>query len=173
MIKVIKNKNSEDKKFMGKLLKRNQLEIEEINNQVKDILYQVKTYKDEALKKYTKEFDDVWIEDFLVSKYEMEEAMNNINTQLKEDLINIKENIEIYHKKQLKKSYFIEKENIILGQIIKPIEKVGVYVPGGKAAYPSTVLMNVVPAKTAGVKEIIMITPPNKDGNIKDSILAA
>src|SRR5690606_13509587 len=113
MIKVIKNKNSEDKKFMGKLLKRNELEIEEINNQVKDILYQVKTYKDEALKKYTKEFDDVWIEDFLVSKYEMEEAMNNINTQLKEDLINIKENIEIYHKKQLKKSYFIEKENII------------------------------------------------------------
>lgn len=173
MIKVIKNKNSEDKKFIEKLLKRNQLEIEKINNQVKDILYQVKTYKDEALKKYTKEFDDVWIEDFLVSKYEMEEAMNNINTQLKEDLINIKENIEIYHKKQLKKSYFIEKENIILGQIIKPIEKVGVYVPGGKAAYPSTVLMNVVPAKTAGVKEIIMITPPNKDGNIKDSILAA
>ncbi len=172
MMKIIRT--SKDRRFLKKLLNRNQLEFDEVNKKVSDILSCVRANKDKALREYTKKFDGVLLEDFLVSEDEIKLAFSNISMQLKEDLIKAKKNIEKYHKKQLKNSYFIhEEEDIILGQIIRPIEKVGIYVPGGKAAYPSTVLMNVLPAKIAGVKEIIMITPPNREGKIKDSILVA
>ena len=158
MMKIIRT--SKDRRFLKKLLNRNQLEFDEVNKKVSDILSCVRANKDKALREYTKKFDGVLLEDFLVSEDEIKLAFSNISMQLKEDLIKAKKNIEKYHKKQLKNSYFIhEEEDIILGQIIRPIEKVGIYVPGGKAAYPSTVLMNVLPAKIAGVKEIIMITP--------------
>ena len=172
MMKIIKT--SKDRKFLKKILNRNQLEFDEVNKKVSDILSCVRVNKDNALREYTKKFDGVLLEDFLVSEDEIKLAFNNTSIQLKEDLIKAKKNIEKYHKKQLKSSYFIhEGEDIILGQIVRPIEKVGIYIPGGKAAYPSTVLMNALPAKIAGVEEIIMITPPNREGKIKDSILAA
>ncbi|KAJ49817.1 histidinol dehydrogenase [Clostridium tetanomorphum] len=163
-----------DRKFLKKLLSRSQFEFYEVNKVVDEILIEVNRRKDEAVREYTSKFDGVLLENFLVSDEEIDNAFNNIDKNLKEDLVKAKINIEKYHNKQIRNSYtFYEGEDIILGQIVNPIEKVGIYVPGGSAAYPSTVLMNAVPAKIAGVKEIIMITPPNKHGKIKDSILVA
>lgn len=172
MMKVISI--SKDKEYLKKLKSRNQQELDGVNEIVKDILVNIRLNKDKALREYTKKFDGVELENFLVPEEEIETALKNTDEKLKEDLLKAKENIEKYHNKQLKTSYslYVE-EDIILGQIVRPIEKVGIYVPGGRAAYPSTVLMNAIPAKIAGVNEIIMITPPDKKGKIKDSILAA
>lgn len=165
---------SKEKEFLKKLLDRNKLEIDEVNRTVEDILNNVRCNKDKALREYTKEYDRVTVKDFLVSQEEIEEALKCTSKDLLDDLIKAKENIEKYHRKQLKNSYSLyEGEDIILGQMVRPLERVGIYIPGGRAAYPSTVLMNAVPAKIAGVKEIIMITPPGRDGVIKASILAA
>lgn len=172
MMKVISI--SKDKEYLKKLKSRNRRELDGVNEIVKDILVNIRLNKDKALREYTKKFDGVELENFLVPEEEIETALKNTDEKLKEDLLKAKENIEKYHNKQLKTSYSLyEEEDIILGQIVRPIEKVGIYVPGGRAAYPSTVLMNAIPAKIAGVNEIIMITPPDKKGKIKDSILAA
>ena len=171
MIKVIRSEENKD--YFKKLINRNQLEFHNINKIVEDILSDIRLNKDKALREYTEKFDGILLEEFLVSKEEMDKALINIDRELKEDLMKAKKNIERYHRKQLKESYFIREENITLGQIVMPIDKVGIYIPGGKAAYPSTVLMNAIPAKIAGVNEIIMITPPDNEGNIKDSILVA
>lgn len=170
MISIIDANNTD---FLEKLLDRTQFEFEEINSIVKEILKDVKNRKDEALKEYTLRFDGVNIENFLVSEEEIQEAFKNIDPKLKEDLEKAKENIVKYHEKQLVQGYTMEEQGMIIGQIVRPIERVGIYVPGGKASYPSTVLMNAIPAKIAGVKELIMITPPNKEGKIRDSILVA
>ncbi len=171
-MEIIKGING--KETLKKLLSRNKIESDETNKIVKDILFNVRTEKDKALRYYTKKFDGVLLEDFLVSKEEIEAALKNIDTKLKEDLTKAAKNIEKYHKQQIRESYLInEDENILLGQLIRPLKKVGIYIPGGSAAYPSTVLMNALPAKIAGVNEIIMITPPNKQGKIKDSVLVA
>ena len=163
-----------DNEFLNNLLDRSQFEYDEVNKVVDKILYDVKNRKDEALREYTLKFDNVKIQDFLVSKDEIDSAFENIDKNLKQDLMKAKENIEKYHIKQLKTSYTLnDGEDIVLGQIVRPIEKVGIYVPGGSASYPSTVLMNAIPAKIAGVEELVMITPPNKEGKIKDSILVA
>ena len=165
---------SKERDYLRKIIDRNRLDLDEVDKAVESIINDVMLNKDDALRKYTKEFDKVLIEDFLVSQKEIEEALKNTSDDLLEDLEKAKDNIEKYHKKQIKNSYSIyEGEDIILGQLVRPLEKVGIYIPGGKAAYPSTVMMNAVPAKIAGVNEIIMITPPDKDGRIKDSILAA
>ncbi|MFD3155327.1 histidinol dehydrogenase [Haloimpatiens sp. FM7330] len=160
--------------FLEKLFDRNQFEFEEINNKVDKILKNVRVRKDKALKEYTLRFDGVELENFLVSEEEIQASISNVDEALKNDLMRAKENIKKYHQKQLKKSYTLyEGEEVILGQLVNPIERVGIYVPGGKAAYTSTVLMNAVPARIAGVKEIIMVTPPNQEGKIKDSIIYA
>lgn len=172
MIKIIDSKK--ESLFLENLLNRNQFEYEGVNKLVDEILLDVIKRKDGALRDYTLKFDKVEINDFLVSNEEIETAVKNLDKNLKESLIKAKENIEKYHREQIRESYIIgDNENIILSQIINPIEKVGIYVPGGSASYPSTVLMNAVPAKLAGVKEIIMITPPDQAGKIKDSILTA
>ncbi|OEF99564.1 histidinol dehydrogenase [Vulcanibacillus modesticaldus] len=172
MINVTETKTDMD--VINKIMSRNQIEFEEINRIVEEILANVKKNRDDALRDYTLKFDRVEIENFLVSQAEIDEAFNNIDQGLKEALLNAKKNIEKYHEKQLIQSYYLkEGKDIILGRLVNPIEKVGIYVPGGSAAYPSTVLMNAIPAKIAGVEEIIMITPPGKDGKIKDSILVA
>lgn len=165
--------SSENSGFLEKLISRNQLEFDDINKKVKEIISEIKENGDSALRRYTELFDGILLEDFLVTEEEKDSALKNINQSLKNDLILAKENIEKYHKKQVRESYFIEEEDKILGQIVNPIENVGVYIPGGKASYPSTVLMNVVPAKLAGVEQIVVVTPPGKDGKIKDSIIVA
>ena len=172
MLKVVRFKDN--KEYIERILNRSQFEFQEVNNAVKSILENVKEKRDEALREYTLKFDGAYIEEFKVSNDEIEEAFKEIDENLKRDLLKAKENIESYHRYQIRGGYSLKKEQgVTLKQLIKPISKVGIYVPGGSAAYPSTVLMNAIPAKLAGVKEIVMITPPNEEGKIKESILVA
>ena len=158
------------------LLKRSPNSYGEFEERVAAIIDTVREKGDEAIFSYTKQFDgaDISADDIVVTKEEIEEAYENVDptllTVIRKALVNIRE----YHEKQRQYSWFDSKDNgIILGQKVTPLQRVGVYVPGGKAVYPSSVLMNVVPAKVAGVDEIIMTTPPGKDGKICASTLVA
>lgn len=158
------------------LLKRSPNSYGEFEERVAAIIDEVRAEGDGAIFSYTKQFDgaDIDASNILVTKEEIEEAYANVDPTLldviKKALVNIRE----YHEKQRQYSWFDSKDNgIILGQKVTPLQRVGVYVPGGKAVYPSSVLMNVVPAKVAGVDEIIMTTPPGKDGKIYPSTLVA
>ncbi|MDF2949538.1 MAG: histidinol dehydrogenase, partial [Sedimentibacter sp.] len=173
MVRLIDDVNIEE--FLDEIQRRNSEDYNEVYEVVDKILEDVRKNKDAALKKYTQEFDKVKLDNLEVTKKEIEDAFKTIDKDLLETIKKAKQNIEIYHLRQKRKGYQYKPEgkDILLGQLINPIEKAGIYIPGGKAAYPSTVLMNAVPAKIAGVKEIIMITPPQSDGSIKDSILVA
>ena len=141
---------------------------------VKEIIRNVRMNQDEAVIQYTKQFDCVESKNYRVSQQEIDDAYNNIDRALVTDLTIAYQNIKTYHEKQMISEYkYNVEENSTVGQLVRPINRVGIYVPGGTAAYPSTVLMNAVPAIVAGVKEIVMISPPNKEGNISDIILAA
>lgn len=171
MIRVI---NYKECKSLDDILLRSQFSYDDINKKVKAILEDVKQNGNNALKKYAKMFDNAEIENIEVTEKEIEEAYNRVDEKFKETLKLAYKNIEKFHKKQLRNSFITnEEDGILMGQIINPIEKVGVYIPGGTAVYPSTVLMNVIPAKVAGVNEIILVSPPNKEGKINDNILAA
>ncbi|MDA0024404.1 histidinol dehydrogenase [Brachyspira hyodysenteriae] len=171
MIKVI---NYKECKSLDDILLRSQFSHDDVNEKVKAILEDVKQNGDNALKKYAKMFDNAEIDNLEVTEKEIEEAYNRVDEKFKETLKLAYNNIEKFHKKQLRNSYITNEEyGIVMGQIINPIEKVGVYIPGGTAVYPSTVLMNVIPAKVAGVNEIILVSPPNKEGKINANILAA
>ena len=138
------------------------------------IIADVKENKDKALFAYTEKFDHVSLSSLLVSEQEIEEAVESVDPLLLEVMSEAAQNIAAYHEKQIRHDFsMMEKEGVVLGQRVLPLERVGVYVPGGTAAYPSTVLMDTVPARLAGVKEIIMVTPPSKDGTISPNILAA
>lgn len=169
MIQIIDN----DPKALKAMLDRSQLNLDDVNHIVEAILKDVKTFGDDKVTHYTNAFDKVTLSHFKVTKKEIDDAMNRLDPILIEDLKKAKENIKNYHINQMIKPYSIKKEGIILSQIVRPIETVGIYIPGGTAAYPSTVLMNAVPAEIAGVGKIVMITPPNKNGKIKDSLLVA
>ena len=145
-----------------------------IDEVVRSIIEDVRKRKDEALFYYCEKFDGVRPESLLVSEEEIEQAMKAIPADFITTLQMAKENIVNYHKRQKREGYVIdEKEGILLGQRIIPLEKVGIYVPGGTASYPSSVLMNVLPANIAGVSDIVMVTPCGKDGKVSDVILAA
>ena len=171
MIKTMKYTNMVELKNE---LSRSQFSHDDVNTILKDILDDVKSRRDQALYDYNKKFDNVSLSSLQVTEKEIEDAFNRLDKELLEVIRYSHENIVRYHTKQ-KRNDFLDKDTdgVILGQIINPIEKVGIYVPGGTAAYPSTVLMNAVPAKVAGVEEIVMVTPPNEDGTISDVILAA
>lgn len=158
------------------LLKRSPNSYGEFEDRVAAIISEVRKNKDAAIFSYTKQFDgaDISADNLVVTEKEIKEAYDTVDPTLlaviRKALVNIRE----YHEKQRQYSWFDSKENgIILGQKVTPLQRVGVYVPGGKAVYPSSVLMNVVPAKVAGVSEIIMTTPPGKDGKICASTLVA
>ena len=146
----------------------------EIVEAVKVIVNDVRTSGDEAIAKYTRAFDGVNLEEgFRVSEYEIDEAYRQTDAKLLAALEVSAVNINAFHEKQLPADIsFITKGNSNLGFIYKPIKRIGVYVPGGLGAYPSTVLMNVIPAKIAGVKEIVIFTPPDKSGEIHKSVAA-
>lgn len=147
---------------------------QQMNAKVLDIIEQVRTRKDDALLEYTEKFDHVKLDSLIMSEEEIEAVMSKVDASLIADLKEAAENIACYHEKQLQEGYEIQKEDgVYLGQRVTPLERVGVYVPGGRAAYPSTVLMNVIPAKIAGVKEIVMVTPPSADGSVDPVIAAA
>ena len=159
---------------LEKELARSQFSYDDVNETVENILKDVKKRGDKALFEYTKKFDKVDLKTLEVSEEEIQKAFDTIDKELLEVIKYSHDNIKLFHEKQVRNNFIVKKENgVSLGQIINPIEKVGLYVPGGTAAYPSTVLMNAVPAKIAGCKEIIMITPPTSDGTILPSLLVA
>ena len=141
---------------------------------VSQILQDVKANGDAALTALTERFDHVHLDRFDVTVQEMEDGLRTVEPGFFEILKEAAENISSYHAKQIRNNYVIsEKEGIILGKVFRPIQKVGMYVPNGTAAYPSTVLMDLIPAKLAGCEEIVMVSPPDKEGKIDPYILAA
>ena len=164
------------KDILENLLKRSPNNYGKFEAAVADILANVKEKGDEALFSYTKEFDKVEVtpETIRVTEEEIEEAYKAVDASLLEVIRKALVNIRSYHEKQRQNSWFTSTENgTMLGQKVTPLNRVGVYVPGGKAVYPSSVLMNIVPAKVAGVPHIVMTTPPGKDGRVNPSTLVA
>lgn len=158
---------------LEKIISRSNLPTENVEKIVKEIINDVKENGDLAVSSYTKKFDGVEISNFEVTEDEFQEAFKETDPEIIEALLIAKENIERFHSKQKATGYKIEDTNQYLEQVVRPIQTVGLYIPGGKAAYPSTVLMSAIPAVIAGVKEIVMITPPNKEGKINPSLLVA
>lgn len=141
---------------------------------VQEIIANVRKDGDQALYSYTETFDQVKLEKLAVSESEIEQAVSSISKESYSIISEAAENIRSFHEKQLRNSWMTTKESgTMLGQKITPLDAVGVYVPGGTAAYPSSVLMNVLPAKAAGVKRIVMVSPPGKDGRLSEAVLAA
>lgn len=141
---------------------------------VTEIIENVKQNGDSALKMYCEKFDGVSLSSFEVTKEEFDEAFEEAGEEFLSVLKLAKKNIEKFHKRQVRNSFIInDTPGVVMGQKVIPIEKVGLYVPGGTAAYPSTVLMDSIPAKIAGCEEIVMVTPPNKDGKVNPNVLAA
>ncbi|MGN0327818.1 MAG: histidinol dehydrogenase [Lachnospira sp.] len=175
-MRIVKLTQESKNNILENLLKRSPNSYGEFEDAVNNILLDVKTRKDEALFEYTKKFDkaDINSSNVIVSKEEIERAYTLVDSELVNVIRKALKNIKEYHEKQKQYSWFDSKpDGTILGQKITALGRVGVYVPGGKAAYPSSVLMNVIPAKVAGVEQIIMCTPPDKDGNVYPTTLVA
>mgnify|MGYP001625052116 FL=1 len=146
----------------------------DVSQPVREMIERVRKEGDQALYALTEQFDGAKLETLAVSKHEIEDALQKVEKGFLEILREAAQNIRRYHEKQKRESFVMtEREGVVLGQKILPLERVGIYVPGGTAAYPSSVLMNAVPAQIAGVKEIIMVTPPGRDGTVNPAILAA
>lgn len=172
MIQIYQGKKDIDK--IEGILTRTQMDSLEVLERVDEILEEVRTRGDKAVVEFTRMYDGHRLDNLRVSREEIEEAKSNIDINLKKALIKAIDNITSFHKKQVREDYFIkEGQDIVLGQLVTPVERVGIYIPGGTASYPSTVMMNAIPAKLAGVEKIIMVTPANKEGRIRDSVLVA
>lgn len=164
------------KNLQEDLLKRSPNSYTEYEARVNEIIGQVRERRDEAVFSYTKQFDGAELgpETVRVSKEEVEAAYQNTEPGLIEVMKKSLDNIRAYHEKQKQYSWFDSRpDGVLLGQKVTALEKVGVYVPGGKASYPSSVLMNVIPAKVAGVEKIVMVTPCSREGNVNPATLAA
>lgn len=175
-MRIIELSNETKQSILDDLLKRSPNNYSQYEETVNDIIEAVKTKKDETVFEYTLKFDKFALsaDNIQVTREEIEEAYTKLDADLIEVIKESAENIRAFHAKQLRNSWFDAKEDgTILGMKITPIEKVGVYVPGGKAAYPSSVLMNVVPAKVAGVDKVVMTTPPGADGKVNPGTLVA
>lgn len=175
-MRIVKLTDETKNNILEDLLKRSPNSYGKFEAAVNDILLNVRTNKDEALFKYTKDFDkaDINASNIVVTKDEIEEAYTKVDPALVDVIRNSLKNIKEYHEKQKQYSWFDSKpDGTILGQKVTPLARAGVYVPGGKAAYPSSVLMNVVPAKVAGVEQIIMCTPPDHEGKVYPTTLVA
>ncbi len=171
MIKIY-NSSEIDKSEI--LSRSGQNDLEKAEKTVREIISDVRARGDVAVKEYTLRFDGCVISDMRVTEKEIDEAFLNVGDYFIDTLKAAAANISEYHLKQKREGFEIKRpDGTVLGQRILPVLRAGVYVPGGTAAYPSTVLMDVIPAVVAGVKEIVMVTPPDKDGRIKDEILAA
>lgn len=169
MIKIINFKDIDPSEILDR--KEN---VFNVADAVADIIKEVRANGDAALFEYSRKFDKVELSSLEVSKEEIDAAFSKVETEFVEILKEAKENIYAFHSRQVRNSFLInEKDGVVIGQKVIPIEKVGLYVPGGTAAYPSSVLMNAIPAKIAGCNEIVMVTPPAKDGSVNPAILAA
>jgi len=175
-MRIVKLTDETKNNILEDLLKRSPNSYGKFEAAVNDILLNVRTNKDEVLFKYTKDFDkaDINASNIVVTKDEIEEAYTKVDPALVDVIRKSLKNIKEYHEKQKQYSWFDSKpDGTILGQKVTPLARAGVYVPGGKAAYPSSVLMNVVPAKVAGVEQIIMCTPPDHEGKVYPTTLVA
>ncbi|MBO5336901.1 MAG: histidinol dehydrogenase [Lachnospiraceae bacterium] len=175
-MRIVELSNETKKSILNDLLKRSPNNYTEYESTVNEIIDNVRTTRDQAVFDYTLQFDkfELTPENIKVSRAEIDEAYSKLDAKLIEVIRKSAENIRAFHSKQLRNSWFDSKpDGTILGMKITAIEKAGVYVPGGKAAYPSSVLMNVIPAKVAGVDEIIMTTPPGADGKVNPGTLVA
>ncbi len=175
-MRILKLNSKTKQDLLNDLLKRSPNHYTEYESRVNEIISEVRIRQDEAVFAYTKQFDGALItaDNLKVTEDEIVQAYRNVDEKLLEVIRKAKVNIQEYHEKQKQYSWFDSKENgIILGQKVTPLQTVGVYVPGGKAVYPSSVLMNVIPAKAAGVKKVIMTTPPGADGKVYASTLVA
>ena len=162
--------------LLDNLLKRSPNNYGQYVDAVNEIVEAVRAEGDAAVFGYTKKFDgaDLNADNIRVTKEEIEEAYTQVDPEVLEVIRKAIVNIRVYHEKQRQYSWFDSKsDGTILGQKVTPLSRVGVYVPGGKAAYPSSVLMNIIPAKVAGVEQIIMVTPPGKDGKVNPGTLVA
>ena len=160
----VKDRNFENEEAIKTLINRAESDTEEYERIVKEILKDVKENGDRAVLKYTEKFDKVKLspEELKISEEELEKAYREIDEDIRKAFEIAFERVKNFHMSQLEKSYFLEEEGILLGQKVIPVERAGLYVPGGKASYPSSVIMNAVPAIVAGVKEIVMVSPnPN------------
>lgn len=176
-MRIIKLDESSKKNILNDLLKRSPNNYDNFADSVNAILANVKENGDKALFQYTKDFDkaDINASNIKVTEEEIKEAYDRLeNPELVQVIRRSLKNIKEYHEKQKQYSWFDSKpDGSILGQKVTPLSRVGVYVPGGKAAYPSSVLMNFIPAKVAGVEQIVMVTPPGKDGKVNPNTLVA
>ena len=174
MLKYMEVNESSKQQLIKSLRSRSLKADESVTKSVADIIEKVKNEGDKALYELTERFDLVKLDSFEVTESDLNECIEKAGKEFIDALKEAKENIEEYHKKQKANGYIITKNNgVYLGQRVIPLERVGVYVPGGTAAYPSSVLMNIIPAKVAGVDEIVMVTPPDKNGGINPYIGAA
>lgn len=174
-MRILKLTKDSKQNILENLLKRSPNNYTEYESSVNEIINNVRKNRDKAIFDYTKKFDkaDIDASNIRVTKEEIQEAYDKVDEKLlaviRKSLVNIKK----YHEKQLQNSWFTSEDGIILGQKVTALEKAGVYVPGGKAVYPSSVLMNVLPAQVAGVDKIVMCTPPGADGKVYPSTLVA
>lgn len=174
MISYIKADGKAEKELIAQLKARSGETSKKVTESVTEIIEAVRLEGDSALDRYTKLFDGSVPEKLEVTKEEIEKAVNSVAPEFLTAVKNAAERIKDFHARQKQQSWLTTKENgVILGQRIRGLKRVGLYVPGGTAAYPSSVLMNAVPAKIAGVEELIMVTPPMKDGGANPNILAA
>ena len=163
-----------NKETVEELIKRSQADINSVLTTVSDILNDVRENKDNAVKAYTAKFDKAELDDLKVSEEEIKKAYDELDGELIKALESASSNIEKFHKAQIPEEWEMEViPGITAGQIIRPINSVGCYIPGGRAVYPSTILMTVIPAKIAGVDRIIACSPPGPDGKIQAAILVA
>lgn len=174
MIKKIYANGTDEVNFLKELKKRSGETSKKVEQTVSEIIENVKENGDKAVKDYTLKFDGSLPEYYEVPRDVINDALDEAEQEFVDALLNAMENIADFHNRQREQGFINPKENgVILGQRIRELERVGLYVPGGTAAYPSSVLMNAIPAKIAGVKEIIMVTPPCKDGTPNKDILVA
>jgi len=173
-MRIIQARGDSIRETLASFFKRGNDDFKDIDEKVGEIIGQVRKKGDSALYSYTETFDKIKLSGIRVEKKEIEEAVKKADSEFIDILNEAAENINKYHENQKEETWMFENEdNTVLGQIIMPLSRVGIYIPGGKAAYPSTVLMNAIPAKVAGVGQIAMVTPPNNEGDVNPDILVA
>lgn len=173
-MKITKANGKAEYALIENLKKRAGETDEKIVEIVTTILNEVKKNGDDAVREYTVRFDGGLPKKSVIEKDELQSYLDKVDDDFKNAIVNAKNNIYDFHLRQAQQSWMTTKDSgVIMGQRIRGLHRVGIYVPGGTAAYPSSVLMNAIPAKIAGVKEIIMVTPPGKDGNPNPNIMAA
>ena len=175
-MRIIKLDNDTKQNILDDLLKRSPNNYDEYTNTVNAIVNDVRSRGDEAIFEYTEKFDKIKLDEnsIMVTREEIDEAYTLVDAKLTEVIKKSANNVREYHEKQRQYSWFDSKpDGTMLGQKVSALESAGVYVPGGKAAYPSSVLMNIIPAKVAGVERIVMVTPPSKDGKVNPATLVA